>query len=99
MEYLQSYADSRLIAACIHCGAETKTRDHCPSRILLDEPYAANLPVVPACAKCNGGFSLDEEYFACLVECARTGSVESVLRPKIRWILNESPALAAAKSS
>ncbi len=95
MDHLNSYADSRLIAACIHCGAATETRDHCPSRILLDEPYPENLPVVPACASCNGGFSLDEEYFACLVECARTGSTEAVQRPKIRRILKESPALAA----
>lgn len=95
MDHLNSYADSRLIAACIHCGAGTETRDHCPSRILLDEPYPENLPVVPACASCNGGFSLDEQYFACLVECARTGSVEAVQRPKIRRILKDSPALAA----
>jgi hypothetical protein len=95
MEQLNSYADSRLIAACIHCGARTETRDHCPPRVLLDEPYPENLPVVPACSSCNGGLSLDEEYFACLVECARTGSIEAVQRPKIRRIFMESPALAA----
>jgi hypothetical protein len=95
MDHFNSYADSRLIAACIYCGAGTETRDHCPSRILLDEPYPENLPIVPACGACNGGFSLDEEYFACLVECARTGSIETVQRPKIRRILKDSPALAA----
>jgi len=95
MQQLQSFADSRLVAACIHCGADTETRDHCPSRVLLDEPYPENLPIVPACASCNRGFSLDEQYFACLVECARTGSAEAVQRPKIRRILQKSPALAA----
>jgi hypothetical protein len=49
---------------------------------------------MPSCAACNVGFSLDEEYFACLVECARTGSIENVKRSKIRRILQESPALA-----
>jgi hypothetical protein len=95
MDHFNSYADSRLITACIYCGAGTETRDHCPSRILLDEPYPENLPIVPACGACNVGFSLDEEYFGCLVECARTGSIETVQRPKIHRILKDSPALAA----
>jgi len=95
MERLESFADERLIASCVHCGGPTQTRDHCPSRVLLDEPHPENLPYLPACASCNSGFSLDEEYFACLVECARTGSVEAVRRPKIRRILEHSPALAA----
>lgn len=95
MEHLDSFADRRLVASCVHCSGATETRDHVPSRILLDEPYPANLPVVPACASCNTGFSLDETYFACLVECARTGSVEAVQREKIRRILEQTPALAA----
>jgi len=95
MERLESFADERLVAACVHCGGATETRDHCPSRVLLDEPHPENLPYLPACASCNSGFSLDEEYFACLVECARTGSLEAVRRPKIRRILEHSPALAA----
>jgi hypothetical protein len=44
---------------------------------------------------CNQGFSLDEEYFACLIECARTGGIDRVERSKIKRILQESPALAA----
>lgn len=94
MEQLRSFADERLVASCVHCGGTTETRDHCPSRVLLDEPHPENLPYLPACASCNSGFSLDEEYFACLVECARTGSVEAVRRPKVRRILEHSPALA-----
>ena len=61
----------------------------------LTNPTPKRCPVVPACASCNNGFSLDEEYVACLVEVARTGSVEAVERPKIRRILDASPALAA----
>jgi hypothetical protein len=95
MEPLDSFADARLVANCIHCGGATETRDHCPSRVLLDEPHPDSLPYLPACAACNRGFSLDEEYFACLVECARTGSVDAVTRPKVRRIFEHSPALAA----
>jgi hypothetical protein len=94
MEQLKSFAEQRLIANCMFCAGRTETRDHCPSRILLDEPYPAHLPVLPACAACNAGFSLDEEYFACLIECARTGSIEAVTRPKIQRILEQKPALA-----
>jgi hypothetical protein len=98
MEQLRSFADERLISGCIHCAGPTETRDHVPSRILLDEPYPENLPVVPACASCNAGFSLDEEYFTCLVECARTGSAEAVERTKIKRILQNSPSLASRLS-
>ena len=94
MDQLQSFADNRLIVGCIYCAGYPDTRDHVPSRILLDEPYPENLPVLVACSGCNQGFSLDEEYVACLIECARTGSVDSVARPKIRRILQDSPALA-----
>lgn len=99
MEQLKSYADERLIAGCIYCGGSTESRDHVPSRILLDEPYPENLPVVPACDSCNQGYSFDEQYFACLVECARTGSIDTVERPKIARVLRENPALAARISS
>ncbi len=95
MDLVEPFADDRLVANCIHCADDTETRDHCPSRMLLDKPYPENLPFLPSCASCNRGFSLDEEYFACLVECARTGSIEAVQRPKIRRTLEHSPALAA----
>jgi hypothetical protein len=94
MDQLKSYADERLIAGCIYCGGDTESRDHVPSRVLLDEPYPDNLPVVPACEDCNRGYSLDEQYFACVAECARTGSIEAVQRPKIARLLRDNPALA-----
>ena len=94
MEQLNSYADERLIAGCVYCGCATESRDHVPSRVLLDEPYPENLPVVPACDACNRSYSLDEQYFACLIECARVGSVDGVQRPKIARILRENLALA-----
>jgi hypothetical protein len=94
MDQLKSYADERLTAGCVHCGSISESRDHIPSRVLLDEPYPENLPVVPACERCNRGYSLDEQYFACLVECARLGSVEAVQRPKIVRVLRENRSLA-----
>jgi hypothetical protein len=96
MDQLRPFADRRLVAYCVHCASSNiETRDHCPSRILLDEPHLENLPVLRSCASCNSGFSLDEEYFACLVECARTGSTEAVRRRKVRRALDASPALVA----
>lgn len=94
---LKNYGDKRQTGFCAYCGGATETRDHLPSKIFLDEPYPNNLPVVPACQDCNEGFSLDEEYVACLIECALNGSTVSgdISREKIRQILNKRPILAS----
>ena len=93
----RTYGDERQLAFCAFCGGPTGTRDHCPSRVLLDEPYPENLPVVPACVACNTRFSPDEQYLACLVSCVVAGSTDpaKIARPKIRRILSQSPALRA----
>ncbi|MCL5105441.1 MAG: hypothetical protein M1133_15205 [Armatimonadetes bacterium] len=97
MDQLPNYGDGRQSAFCVYCGDVTETRDHVPSRVLLDEPYPDNLPVVSACEPCNSSFSKDEEYVACLVECALRGVVggEGIQRQKIERILRKKPALAA----
>ena len=41
---------------CIYCGAKSDSREHCPSKVFLSKPYPDNLPVLPACIKCNNGF-------------------------------------------
>lgn len=95
---MHTYGDERSLNSCVYCGEQCPdTRDHVPSRVLLDEPYPDQLPVVPACALCNNGFSADERYLACLIDCVIAGSsdLETVSRPKIRRILREDPALAA----
>ena len=46
MDQLRDFADSRLLNGCIHCGAPAETRDHVPSRCLLERPYPENLPAV-----------------------------------------------------
>lgn len=80
---------------CSYCGEQPDTRDHVPSKILLDEPYPENLPVVPCCNKCNQGFSLDEEYIACLIECVICGTTEinGLRREKIKLTLERNDSL------
>lgn len=48
---------------CLFCGGQSQTKDHIPSKNLLEKPYPNNLLTIPACEKCNKSFSLDEEYF------------------------------------
>lgn len=47
---------------CIYCGAPATTREHVPSKAFLKKPYPSDLPVLPACEKCNNGWSSDELY-------------------------------------
>jgi hypothetical protein len=91
------YADDRMLGKCVYCGGAPDTRDHVPSRVLLDEPFPNNLPVVSCCKSCNTGFSLDEQYLACFVDCVISGSTSSsdVARPKVSRILAETPALSS----
>lgn len=90
-----TYGDERVLYYCTFCGGKTGTRDHCPSKVLLDQPYPNDLPVVPACDTCNSSFSADEEYLACLVSCVLSGTTnpESISRLKVQKILQRSPAL------
>ncbi len=97
MEQIRNFGDERQVTSCVYCSGVTETRDHVPSKVFLDEPYPENVPVVPACESCNQGFSLDEEYTACLIECALAGSAspEDLQRQKIKRILSKRPALAS----
>ena len=95
MQQIKNFGDQRQTSRCVYCGGATETREHVPSRVFLDTPYPENLPIVSACEKCNNGYSLDEEYMACLIECARVGGIDSDLiqRQKIKRILSEKPRL------
>lgn len=73
MKQIPNYGDQRQLAFCTYCGGPPDTRDHVPSRVLLDEPYPANLPAVGCCDACNSGASSDEEYVACIIDCAASG--------------------------
>lgn len=74
MDQLTDIADTRLINGCIYCGGAAETRDHVPSRILLDPLYPENLSVVGSCESCNQGFSRDEQYLVCLLEAIELAS-------------------------
>ena len=96
MRQIRTFSDQRFDQVCSYCGeTATETRDHVPSKILLDEPFPENLPVVPCCTKCNQGFSLDEEYFACSIECILRGTsnIEQLHRKKIKLALKKRPTL------
>ena len=43
------FNDNRLNNICPYCGDYGDTRDHVPSKALLDRPFPNDLPVVPAC--------------------------------------------------
>jgi hypothetical protein len=92
------FADIRHTGMCVYCGAAPDTRDHVPPRVLIDRPYPANLPVVPACRDCNQGFSMDEAYVACAVECAVHGSADPdrLHRESVARLLRGRPGLSAA---
>lgn len=95
MDQLQNLADNRLINGCIYCDGAADTRDHIPSRTLLDKPLPENLPVIGCCNPCNQGFSKDEEYVACFIEAVLAGSTEpeKIARASIARTLKRSPAL------
>lgn len=97
MGHLNDYADDRLVRGCIYCGGLEETREHAPSKVLLDPPFPENLPIVWACWSCNNGFSKDEEYVACLIESVIAGSTDpdAILRPRVGKILRQSPQLQA----
>jgi len=97
VDQLRDYADIRLLDGCIFCDAPSGklTRDHVPSRVLLDRPFPQNLPIVSACETCNNGFSLDEEYLACLIDCCVAGTTDPQMlrREVVRRIMHDKPAL------
>jgi hypothetical protein len=96
MRQVPDYGDDRNKGFCVHCGGREETSDHIPSKVLLDEPFPENLTACASCLRCNNGFSRDEEYLACVLECVLTGDVapELIERSKIAHILRRSPKLA-----
>jgi len=96
MDPKQLFYDKRLDFYCCYCGnINPNTTDHVPSKVLLDEPYGANLPTVTCCKSCNNSFSKDEVYFACILECIMSGSISKnkLNRDKIKRIFEEMPYL------
>ena len=90
MDPRKLFIDQRLIGTYFYCSAPPSTRDHIPSKVFLDLPYPNNLTVVECCSECNNSFSLDEEYFACFLECVIQGTAipNDLFRIKVTKILN-----------
>lgn len=65
---------------CIYCGESAKTREHVPSKAFLVEPYPENLLTIPACFKCNNGFSDDEKYVSCFLIILKESVYEDYTR-------------------
>lgn len=95
MDPRQLFIDERHTGMCVYCGTHPDTRDHVPSKVLLDEPYPPELPVVGACEKCNASFSLDEQYLACFLDCVIRGGVAAsdLHRPNVKRILEGNLSL------
>lgn len=96
MKHFNNYADQRFNGQCVYCGAAPETREHVPPKVFLDRPYPENLPIVEACAECNNGFSMDEEYMASLLDCTISGTIDPDLiqRGNIKRSLKKRPVLA-----
>jgi len=95
MEQLRDYSDDRLVNGCIYCGGLEETREHVPSKVLLESPFPTNLPIMKSCFNCNNGFSQDEEYVACLIGCMIVGSAspDEIRSPRISRKLHKNPSL------
>lgn len=101
MRKVQNFGDDRNKSACVHCGGPNETRDHAPSVVFLDDPLPPDLPASPSCASCNQGFSNDEAYLACLLECVIVGSADParIEREKIAALMRRRPSLTAELAS
>lgn len=98
MIQINPHNDVRHDNICCYCQKpfdNNKTKDHIPSKVLLDEPYPENLPVAFCCYDCNQNFSTDEEYFSCIIEylVAGTKNLEKIQRKKIKDILSKKEHL------
>lgn len=82
MRQVNDFTDERYKGFCLHCStsldATDRTKDHVPSKVLLDRPLPTNVHTVEVCAACNNAFSIDEEYFAAFLGATMSGGVVPV---------------------
>ena len=80
MKYLRDCSDARSRVSCTHCQVgldpSNASKDHVPSKCLLDRPLPANLPTVMICRRCNESFSKDEEYLCVFIVAVISGDVD-----------------------
>lgn len=102
MIYRKEYISKAESNLCCYCGLEIgTTRDHVPSKVLLDKPYPENLMTVPCCKGCNNSFSADEEYVAALIEKSWNGCLDDdfIEREAVRKSLRHSESIRARLSN
>ena len=84
---------------CIYCGAMSDTREHCPSKVFLSKPYPNDLPVLPACFKCNNSFSADEMYTEIYIDALKFVSGNSdAMSDKTKEHINNNTAFIDAQT-
>ncbi len=99
MEQIYHFSDQLSSVSCIPCAEKSHigrySRDHVPSKALLNLPYPEDLMDVGMCQECNSGFSKDEEYFAAFLASVISGSTEpdSLRFPTASRILARNPRL------
>ena len=80
MKQLRDHSDARSRVSCTHCGVvldpTNATKDHAPSKCLLDRPLPENLPTVMICGSCNRSFAKDEEYLCVLLAAVISGDAD-----------------------
>ena len=80
MKQIYHLSDQLSIVDCIPCAEKNHSgrysRDHIPSKALLNPPYPRTSWTVGVCQECNSGFSKDEEYFAAFLASVISGSTE-----------------------
>ena len=89
MRKVPNIGDDRQNGFCVHCGGRPEIKDHAPSKVFLDMPHPIHMPTLQSYSDCNNGFSDDEEYLACFIECVICGTTdpEKLRRDKIRKAL------------
>ena len=65
---------------CAYCGCPSESEDHTPPLCLLQKPYPDNLFTIPACNRCNSGFSDDENLLSVIL--AHVSSQEDLIRER-----------------
>jgi hypothetical protein len=90
MEQLRNFGDTRSQGFCVHCGGPDESKDHVPSKVLLNEPFPDNMHLCACCRRCNNDLSADEEYLACLLECVLVGEADPsiIQRAKVSRLLS-----------
>ena len=85
--------------ACVYCGGPASTSDHTPPRCLLPRPFPSGVHAmtVPACARCNVEFSVDEKRAAAILCTVSFTSVDRLAVAPGGWMYREIQTDAALK--